>query len=90
MLKINLYKILFILQKRENYLITTGELADLTKINCKNIGRYLNILEDHDLISRKIYQEKKKRYILNSLTRKGENFLIPHFYLQILKKFYES
>ena len=89
MLKINLYKILFILQ-RENYLITTGELAGLTKINYKNIGRSLNILEDHDLISREIYQEKKKRFVLNSLTRKGENFLIPHFYLQILKNFYES
>lgn len=89
MLKINLYKILFILQ-RENYSIPTMALANLTKINYKNIGRSLNILENHDLISREIYQEKKKRYILNSLTRKGENFLIPRFYLQILKKFYES
>lgn len=89
MLKINLYKILFILQ-RENYSIPTMDLASLTKINYKNIGRYLDILENHDLISCEIYQEKKKRFILNSLIRKGEKFLIPHYYLQILKKFYES
>ena len=89
MQKINLYKILFILQ-RDNYLITTGDLAALTKISYKNIGRYLNFLEDQDLISREIYQEKKKRFVLISLTWKGENILIPHFYLQILKIFYES
>jgi len=89
MLKINLSKIIFILQ-RENYTISTMDLASLTKINYKNIGRSLNILENHDLISREIYQEKRKRYILNSLTKKGENFFIPHYYLQILKKFYES
>lgn len=89
MLKINLYKILFILQKN-NDVITTGDLALSTKINYKNIGKYLNLLEDQDLISREIYQEKKKRFVLISLTWKGENILIPHFYLQILKIFYES
>lgn len=89
MQKINLYKIIFILQ-RENYLITTGELASLTKINYKNIGRILNILEDRALVSRETYQDKKKRYVLNSLTWKGESFVIPHFYLKFLKIFYES
>lgn len=89
MLKINLYKILFILQ-RENYPIPTTDLANLTKINYKNIGRSLNILEDQDLISRDIYQEKKKRFVLNSLTWKGELFVIPYFYMQFLKKIYES
>ena len=89
MLKINLYKILFILQ-RENYSISTMDLASLAEINYKNIGRYLNILEDKDYISREVYQEKKKRFVLNSLTKKGEKSLIPNFYLQILKIFYES
>jgi len=89
MLKINLYKIIFVLQ-RENYSIPTMDLAKSTKINYKNISRYLNILEDKDMISRESYQEKKKRFVLNSLTKKGENFFIPHYYLQILKKFYES
>lgn len=89
MLKINLYKILFILQ-REKDSITTMDLANLTKINYKNIGRYLNILEDKDVISRESYQEKKKRYILNSLTQEGKRFIIPYFYLQFLKNFYES
>ena len=85
MLKINLYKIIFIL-KRENYIITTGELANLTKINYKNIGRYLNLLEKRDLIDRETYQEKRKRYIFNSLTHKGRRFIIPQFYQPILKK----
>ena len=89
MLKINLYKILFILQK-EKYSIPTMGLAKLTKINYKNIGRYLNILEDKDVISPESYQEKKKRYILNSLTRKGENFTIPQNYSIFLENFYES
>lgn len=89
MLKINLYKILFILQ-RENFSISTRNLAILTKINYKNIGRCLNLLEVKDLVSREIYQDKKKRFILNSLTREGERFIIPYFYLQFLKSFYES
>lgn len=89
MLKINLYKILFILQKN-NYVITTGDLSLSTKIHYKNIGKYLNILEGCDLINREIYQEKKKRFILISLTWKGENILIPHFYLQMLRIFYDS
>jgi len=89
MLKVNLYKILFIL-KKENYTISTGELAELTKINCKNIGRYLNILEDKDMLSREIYQDKKKRYILNSLTWKGKRFIIPQNYSLFLENFYES
>ena len=89
MLKINLYKILFILQ-RENYTIITGDLASLTGINYKNIGRYLNLLEDKELIDREIYQDKKKRYILNSLTWKGIGFIVPQFYQQILESFYES
>jgi len=89
MLKINLYKILFILQ-RENYSISTMDLANLTKINYKNIGRTLNILEDQSLISREVYQERRKRFVLNSLTRKGEKFFIPLFYLQFFENFYES
>lgn len=89
MLKINLYKILFILQ-RENYSVTTGDLAYLTKINYKNIGRYLNLLEERDLIDRETHQDKKKRYIFNSLTQKGRRFTIPQFYQQILNFFYES
>jgi len=89
MLKINLYKIIFILQ-RENYTISTMGLASLTKINYKNIGRFLNILEDRALVSREIYQEKKKRFVLNSLTKRGESFIIPYFYLQFLENFYES
>ncbi|KKN61165.1 hypothetical protein LCGC14_0524600 [marine sediment metagenome] len=89
MLKTNLYKIIFILQ-RENYSITTGELALLTKINYKNIGRYLNLLVEQDLIDREIYQDKKIRYILNSLTRKGEVFVIHQFYQHFLEFFYES
>ncbi len=89
MLKINLYKIIFILQ-RENYTISTMDLANLTKINYKNISRTLNILEDKELVSREIYQEKKKRFVLNSLTKKGESFIIPYFYLQFLENFYES
>lgn len=89
MLKINLYKILFILQ-RENYSISTMDLAKLTKINYKNIGRSLNILEDKEMLSRDIYQDKKRRFILNSLTQEGERFIIPYFYLQFLKNFYES
>lgn len=89
MLKINLYKILFILQ-RENYSISTMDLANLTKINYKNIGRSLDILEVKNLISRDIYQDKKRRFILNSLTQEGKRFIIPYFYLQFLKNFYES
>ena len=89
MLKINLYKILFILQ-RENNSISTTDLAKLTIINYKNIGRYLNILEDKDVISREIYQDKKKRYILNSLTRKGESFIIPQNHRIFLENFYDS
>jgi DNA-binding MarR family transcriptional regulator len=89
MLKINLYKILFVLQ-RENYSIPTMDLANLTKINYKNIYRCLNLLEVKNLVSREIYQDKKKRFILNSLTREGEKFIIPYFYLQFLKNFYES
>ena len=89
MLKINLYKIIFIL-KRENYIIATGELASLTKINYKNIGRYLNLLEEQYLIDREIDQDKKKRYILNSLSWKGRRFTIPQFYLDFLKNFYGS
>jgi len=89
MLKINLFKILFILQ-RENYTITTGDLATLTKINYKNIGRSLNILEIKELIYRDVYQDKKKRYILNSLTWSGKRFVIPQFYQQFLENFYES
>ena len=89
MLKINLYKILFILQK-ENYMIITGDLACLTKIHYKNIGRYLNYLKERGFISRFIYQEKKKRYILNSLTQKGGDFIILQHYQHFLKKFYES
>ena len=89
MLKINLYKILFILQK-ENYIVTTGDLACLTKINYKNIGRYLNLLKERDLVERETYQDKKKRYILNSLTWSGKRFVIPQSYRQFLKAFYES
>ena len=89
MLKINLYKIMFILQK-ENYSISTMGLAKLTKINYKNIGRSLNILEVKNLVSREIHQDKKRRFILNSLTQEGKRFIIPYFYLQFLKNFYES
>ena len=89
MLKINLYKIIFILQKETNPIIT-GELASLTKINFKNIGRYLNFLEEKGLIDREINQVKKKRYIQNSLTWDGENFIIPDIYQKFLEKFYES
>ena len=89
MQKINLYKIMFILQ-RENYTITTGELASLTKINYKNIGKYLNIIEAKDLICREICQEKKKRFILNSLTWLGKRFVIPQFYQQFFESFYGS
>lgn len=89
LIKINVYKILFILQ-REGYLIPTMELASLTKINYKNISKYLNILEENNLVFREIYQEKKKRFILNSLTQKGVIFIIPDFYLQICFNFYES
>ncbi len=89
MLKINLFKILFILQ-RDNYMITTGDLASITNIHYKNIGRYLNFLQDKNLISRFVYQEKKTRFILNSLTWKGEDFVIPKNYNLLLKKIYES
>ena len=89
MLKINLYKILFIL-KKENYMITTGDLASLAEIHYKNIGRYLNFLEDKELVSRFVSQEKKRRFILNSLTRKGEDFIIPQNYRIFLENFYES
>lgn len=89
MLKTNLYKILFIL-KRENYSIPTMALAKLTEINYKNIGRYLNLLEEQDLINRETYQDKKKRYVFNSLVRKGENFIIPQNYRIDLETFYES
>ncbi len=89
MLKINLFKILFILQK-DNYSIPTMELAELTGIIYKNIGRYLSLLEERDLIDREIYQDKKKRYILNSLTWKGRRFTIPQFYWHFLKNLYES
>ena len=89
MLKLNLYKIIFILQ-REKFIIHTGDLASLTKINFKNIGRYLNFLEEKGLISRKINQIEKKRYIQNSLTWIGENFSLPDIYQKFLEKFYES
>jgi DNA-binding MarR family transcriptional regulator len=88
-LKVNLYKIIFTLQ-RENYSISTMDLAKLTKINYKNIGRSLKILEDRDLVSRETYQDKKKRFILNSLTREGERFIIPQNYSLFLENFYES
>jgi DNA-binding MarR family transcriptional regulator len=84
MLKKNLNNIIFILQQGNNN-ITTGKLAILTKINYKNIGRYLNILEGRDLINREFYQVKKKRFILNSLTEKGEMFQIPFFIINSLK-----
>ncbi len=89
MFKLNLYKILFILQRETNPIIT-GELARLTKINFKNIGRYLTFLEEIGLVNREINQVKKKRYILNSLTRNGENFSLPDIYQKFLENFYES
>ena len=87
--KINIYKILFTLQREED-LIPTMDLASLTKINYKNMAKYLNALEENNLVIREVYQEKKKRFILNSLTQKGEKFLIPEHYLQFLRNFYES
>ena len=89
MLKLNLYKILFILQRETNPIIT-GDLASLTKINFKNIGRYLSFLEEKGLVKRNTNQIEKKRYIQNSLTRNGENFIIPDIYQKFLEIFYES
>lgn len=89
MLKLNLYKILFILQRGSNPIIT-GELASLTKINYKNIGRYLNFLEEKGLVKRNTNQIEKKRYIQNSLSWNGENFIIPDIYQKFLEKFHES
>jgi len=89
MLKINLYKIIFILQKETNPIIT-GSLARLTKINFKNIGRYLKFLEEKRIIDREINQVKKKRYIQNSLTWNGKNFSIPDIFQKLLENFYES
>ena len=84
---INFLKILFVL-KKINYSINTGELAEKTKINFKNIGRYLSTLEDRGYIKREIYQEGKKRIIINSLIMKGENYEIPNFYRIFLANFY--
>lgn len=89
MLTLNLLKIIFILQRETNPIIT-GELASLTKINYKNIGRYLNFLEEKGLIKRKTNQIEKKRYIQNSLTMNGKNFHIPDIYHKFLESFYES
>ncbi len=89
MISLNLLKIIYIMQ-RENYAIITGDLARLSEIHYKNIGRYLNFLEDKDLVSRDVYQEKKKRFILNSLTWRGRRFIIPKFHILFLKNFYES
>lgn len=84
---LNFLKILFVL-KKINYSINTGELAEETKINYKNIGRYLSRLEEMGYIDRNIYQEGKKRLIINSLTMKGENYEIPNFYQIFLSNFY--
>lgn len=82
-------KILFILKKVNNS-IPTGELARKTKINYKNISQYLNFLKNEGLIVREFYQVKKKRYVLNSLSKNGENFIISDFYQKFLEFFYES
>lgn len=84
---INFLKILFIL-KKFNDSITTGELAELTKINYKNIGRYLAILEEMGYLERDIFQEGKKRFILNLLTSKGIDYEIFSFYKLYLKNYY--
>lgn len=65
-------------------------LESLTEIYYKNIVRYLNLLEDQELIDKEIYQDKKRRHILNSLTLKGIRFITPQFYQYFLKSFYES
>ena len=84
---LNIYKILFIL-KNGNDSINTGELAKETKINYKNIGQYLSKLEEMGYIEREVYQEGKKRFIINSLTTKGKNYNIPNFFLLFLRNFY--
>ena len=84
---INYFKILFIL-KSGNDFINTRELAEETKINYKNIGRYLSSLEDMGYIEREIFQEGKKRFIMNSLTIKGKNYKIHPFYRGLLENFY--
>lgn len=86
---INYLKILFILKKSNNS-IPTGELARETKINNKNISRYLIFLKNEGLIVRENYQVKKKRYVLNSLSKNGKNFIISDFYQKFLEFFYES
>ena len=80
-------KILFIL-KENSYSINTGELAEKTKINKKNIGRYLSSLEEMEYIERDIFQEGKKRFILNLLTSKGIDYEIPRFYKLYFKNYY--
>lgn len=79
MLQKNIFMILLVLQD-EGLTISTGDLADLTRINYKNIGRYLNYLETKDLIFRYTLQDKKKRFIFNGLTKKGEKINIPDIY----------
>ena len=84
---INYLKILFILKNGHDS-INTGELAEETKINHKNIGRYLSVLEKLAYIEREINQEGKKRIIMNTITTKGENYKIPNSYLIFLELYY--
>jgi len=80
---INFLKILFVLKKDQN-LITTKELAEMTNINYKNIGKYLSRLEQLNFIEREPFQDGKRKYIFNSLTTKGEQLEISPFYISIL------
>lgn len=66
----NLEKVLSALQSLKCE-IDTNDLAEFTNINPKNIGRYLKQLESDKLITRKIKQEGRIRYILSEITAKG-------------------
>jgi len=75
-------KILLVL-KEFNCRITNKDLSDYTKINVKNIGKYLDKLSESKHISRKNEQVGQKRYMLNKILAKGKAYKFKHTYSEL-------
>ncbi len=81
----NTEKILLVL-KEMNCKVSSKDLSEFTGINDKNIGRYLTQLETKRFISRKVIQEGKKRYNMNSILSKGKRYKFTITYKQFIKE----
>lgn len=77
---------LLIVLKEMDCEVSTKDLGLYIGINHKNIGRYLDVLAENKLISRKTVQEGKKRFVMNKILARGKSKKVSKTYAELMKE----